>query len=133
MLSHDSGVLGNNLFNKNVDIIDVLRLIAPTGNPTKSDYNSIDTAGAGVRGTIAAFQSSPTNTSFPALSGDEYYLPLKNAPGSYFSLQDYIIVDTGINASPVRHPEIFQVTGLTSTTTSPYYLKVKKQKTWKLF
>ena len=69
---HSSGILSANTFNKNVDIIDVLRSTAVTG-----EFNQVDTAGAGKWGGNASntgqvnFQATPAGQSvatFPDLT-----------------------------------------------------------------
>jgi len=93
---HTSGVLGNNLFNKNVDLINVLRSTAATG-----ELNKIDTAGSGTWGGTG-FQATPAGQDpaiFPTLTGDKYYLPLKRTPYDangfqYYSENDILLIDT---------------------------------------
>ena len=67
---------------------------------------------------------------YHALTGDEFYLPLKFAPikqngDPYFVENDYIIINSAVSGS--GHPEIVQVLELTRTSVAPYYLKVKRQ------
>ena len=103
-------------------------------------YNQVDTAGAGQWGG-ASYQDS-VNTggtvepiTLSALTGDEYYLPLKFQPVTangdpYFGTSDYIIVDSavvGTGSSATSHPEILQITELTRINEAPYYIKVKRQ------
>ena len=49
MLAHTNGIITTTTFNQNVDIIDVLRVDAPTTTPAgmKTAYNRIDTGGSG--------------------------------------------------------------------------------------
>ena len=131
--AHADGILSDTLFNKNIDIINVLVV-----GTTDEGYNQVDTAGAGLWGG-AAYQQEVTNIggspvvepqSFPLLTGDEFYLPIKNQPiknngDPYFVENDYIIINSAITAS--GHPEIVQVLELTRTAVAPYYLKVKRQ------
>ena len=101
---HSSGILSNNTFNKNVDIIDVLRSTAETG-----EFNQVDTAGAGRWGGNASntgqvnFQATPAGQSvatFPDLTGtDKYYLPIKKTPyaadgSQYYTENDILLIDT---------------------------------------
>ena len=134
MLSHDSGVLGNNLFNKNVDIIDVLRLIAPTGNPTKSDYNRIDTAGAGNWGD-ATWSNAIASASLPDLPTGQFYLPLKYSPyhnvttlnpagEPYFAENDILLIDTAETGT--THAEFVKIVALPRINTAPYYVTVER-------
>ena len=109
---------------KNVDILNVL-----VKTSTDADYNEVNTEGTDPWGG-SEYQNARTNVTpnLPALTGDEYYLPIRDAdPNGYFAENDYIIINSGINASPLRHPEIVQIVELTSVTTSPFYLKVKRQ------
>ncbi len=109
---------------KNVDIVNVLVL-----TPSDANYNEVNSEGTDPWGGTE-YQNTRTNVTpnLPALSGDEYYLPIKNAdPNGYFKENDYIIINSGISTSPVRHPEIVQIVELTSVINSPYYLKVKRQ------
>ena len=121
------------LFNKNIDILNVLVKLT-----TEEGYNEVDTAGSGNWGG-AGFQAPRTALGgtpvvepqdLPALSGDEYYLPLLNAPNNldgtpYFVENDYIIINSAESAS--GHPEIVQVVELTRTSVAPYYIKVRRQ------
>jgi len=110
---HSSGILSANTFNKNVDIIDVLRSTASTG-----EFNQIDTAGSGEWGGNAShvgqvnFQATPAGQSvatFPDLTGtDKYYLPIKKTPyaadgSQYYTENDILLIDTeegyGLRAS----------------------------------
>ena len=131
--AHDDGILSDTLFNKNIDILNVLVV-----GTTDEGYNQVDTAGAGLWGG-AAYQQTVTSIggtpvvepqSLPSLTGDEFYLPLKFAPNKqngdpYFVENDYIIINSAVSGS--GHPEIVQVLELTRTSVAPYYLKVKRQ------
>ena len=131
--AHDDGILSDTLFNKNIDILNVLVKLT-----TEEGYNEVDTAGSGNWGG-AGFQAARTALGgtpvvepqdLPALSGDEYYLPLLNAPNNldgtpYFVENDYIIINSAETAS--GHPEIVQVVELTRTSVAPYYIKVRRQ------
>jgi hypothetical protein len=135
IVSHEDGIISQALFNKNVDILNVL-----VKQTNEEGYNQVDTAGAGQWGG-ASYQNS-INTGgavepiiLSGLSGDEYYLPLKFAPvkangDPYFGTNDYIIVDSatvGAGSSATSHPEILQVVELTRISEAPYYIKVKRQ------
>jgi hypothetical protein len=131
--AHADGILSDTLFNKNIDILNVLVL-----QTTDEGYNQVDTAGAGLWGG-AAYQQEVTNIggapavepqTLGVLTGDEYWLPLKFAPvkqngDPYFVENDYIIINSAVSGS--GHPEIVQVLELTRTSVAPYYLKVKRQ------
>ena len=140
--SHDSGVITETEFNQNVDIINVL--VVPTVNkfiPTPAEltagYNRVDTGGQGSWGGNSGssnFQAvvpggGPEGADLPALTGDEYYLPLKYKPTPYFEAGDFIIVDTAVNSVTGQHPEIVRITedGLAGASSAPYYIKVKRQ------
>jgi len=134
MMSHDTGILGNNLYNKNVDIIDVLRLTAPTGTVSKSDYNRVDTAGAGNWGD-ATWSNAISSASLPDLPAGEFYLPLKYSPYyqittanpagvPYFAEQDVLLIDTA--ESGTTHAEFVQIVSLPRINTAPYYIVVKR-------
>ena len=131
--AHADGILSDTLFNKNIDILNVLVL-----QTTDEGYNQVDTAGAGLWGGTA-YQQEVTNIggapavepqTLGVLTGDEYWLPLKFAPvkqngDPYFVENDYIIINSAVSGS--GHPEIVQVLELTRTSVAPYYLKVKRQ------
>lgn len=133
IFAHDDGIISETQFNKNVDILNVLVL----GN-TDEGYNEVDTAGSGPWGG-AAFQAPVENIGgapviepqdLPALTGDEYYLPLLNAPlkldgTPYFVENDFIIIDSAVTG--FTHPEIVQVLELTRAEVAPYYIRVKRQ------
>ena len=71
----------------------------------------------------------PEGADLPALTGDQYYLPLLNAPGDYFQEGDYLILDTVVDSLAGTHPEIVRVVpgGLVGAETAPYYLIVQRQ------
>ena len=131
--AHDDGVISDTLFNKNIDILNVL-----VKQTTEEGYNQVDTAGSGGWGG-AAYQQAVQSIGgspvvepqvFPLLTGDEFYLPIKNKPEKtngdpYFVENDYIIINSAVSAS--GHPEIVQIIELTRTSVAPYYLKVKRQ------
>jgi hypothetical protein len=142
--SHSSGILGQNTFNSNIDIVNVFVVSvvnqnAPTPAELTAGFNRIDTAGAGVWGGnsgVSNFQAAvpgagPEGATLPALTGLEYYIPMKYKPTPYFQAGDYIIIDTAISGSggSATHPEIVRVTedGLQGAETAPYYLKVRRQ------
>ena len=134
VFAHDDGILSDTLFNKNIDILNVLVI-----GTTAEGYNEVDTAGSGDWGG-AVYQQEISNIggnpvvepqTLPSLVGtDLYYLPLLNAPNKangdpYFVENDYIIINSAVSAS--GHPEIVQVVELTRTLVAPYYVKVKRQ------
>ena len=132
IVSHDDGILSDVLFNKNIDILNVKRL--PT---TTIGYNQVDTAGAGDWGGSSAYQQTINvggtiqPTVLPALTGDHFYLPLKNEPvdvngNPYFVENDYILVDSPVIGS-TEHPEFLKVVELTRINAAPYYIKVLRQ------
>jgi hypothetical protein len=138
--SHASGILGQNTYNQNIDLINVyvisvVNQLAPTVAELSAGFNKIDTAGAGVWGgntgtsnyQAAIPGAGPEGATLPALTGNEYYVPVKYKPTPYFQAGDYFIVDTGVSAS--THPEIVRITedGLVGAETEPYYLKVLRQ------
>ena len=142
--SHSSGILGQNTFNSNIDIINVFVVSVVNQNtPTPAEltagFNRVDTAGAGVWGGnsgVSNFQAAvpgagPEGATLPALTGLEYYIPMKYKPTPYFQAGDYIIIDTAISGSggSATHPEIVRITedGLQGAETAPYYLKVRRQ------
>ncbi len=137
---HVSGVLGNNSFNPNVDILNVYVVTVVNQNtPTQAEltagFNKIDTGGSGNWGGNSgpsSFQAAipgagPEGAILPALTGNEYYLPVKYKPTPYFQAGDYILIDTGITGS--THPELVRITedGLAGAEEAPYYLKVRRQ------
>ncbi len=123
--------------NKNVDILNVIVKLS-----TEQGYNQVDAWGDANWG-HSYFQNAQTNVggtqqpqNLPALSGDEFYLPLKVVPlvndsngnltQQYFAVGDYILIDTGISGTDI-YPEIVQITELTRTTEAPYVIKVKRK------
>ena len=123
--AHDDGIIVADLqFNKNIDILNVTRL-------TSSDdgYNQVDTAGAGNWG--GSSYQGDQSIGLPTLSGDEFYLPLKNKPDDadgnpYFVENDYIIVDSPV-VTTTGYPEFLKVVELTRINTAPYYIKVERK------
>ena len=126
--AHDDGILGPTSFNQNVDIVNVLAL--PESDP---NYNRVDTAGSddwgGTEYQALIPAGGPEGADLPALTGDQYYLPLLNAPGDYFQEGDYLILDTVVDSLAGTHPEIVRVAvgGLVGAETAPYYLVVQRQ------
>ena len=133
--THEDGILGDTLFNKNIDILNVLVV-----GTTDEGYNQVDTAGSGTWGGAAYQQAVNIGgiiepTDLAAISGDEFYLPLKNQPvkangDPYFGTNDYIIINSavvGSGSSATSHPEILQITELTRINAAPYYIKVKRR------
>ena len=103
VFAHDDGIISDTLFNKNIDILNVLVI-----GTTAEGYNEVDTAGSGDWGG-AVYQQEISNIggnpvvepqTLPSLVGtDEYYLPLLNAPNKangdpYFVENDYIIINS---------------------------------------
>ena len=128
---HATGDLGNNIYNSNVDIIDVLRVAT-----TSDVYNALDTAGSGEWGStdyqeeITQIPGTVEPTVLPALTGKQYYLPLKNSPydsngDQYFNENDILLLDTPETGS--RHAEFLKVVSLPRISTAPYYLVVERQ------
>ena len=127
--SHQDGVEPDGTFTKNVDILNVLVL-----QSTDDGYNAVDTAGSGTWGGAAdqeseTFDSDAEPQDIPALTGDEYYLPIKNSPNKsngdpYLVTGDYIIIDSAVSAS--GHPEIVQILEIVRSV-APYYLRVKRR------
>ena len=107
-IAHPTGILGNNLFNSNVDLIDVNRYVSGD-----SQYNEIDTTGSGNWGGVA-YQQEITNIggnpaiepqTLPALTGNQYYLPLLreslDAQGNpYFQENDILLIDSPDSSIP---------------------------------
>lgn len=98
-------------------------------NPTYY-VNEIDTGGAGDWGSTE-YQTAITGivggepSNLPALSGKNYYLPLRD-PVTY-NEGDYLLIDTIISGS--RHPEIVRIPigGLVRSSVAPYYIIVERQ------
>jgi len=105
---------------KTVDLITIVN-----GNSISPNYfvNQIDTPGSGDWGG-AGFRDEILAYSLPALSGNNYYLPLLTAPR--YSEGDFLLIDTQ-NGS--KHPEIVKIPtgGLVKTEAAPYYIKVQRQ------
>ena len=95
---HATGILGGNLFNSNVDLVSVLRVAT-----TSDVYNALDTAGSGEWGStdyqeeITQIPGVVEPTVLPALTGKQYYLPLKNSP--YDSNGDQYFTENDIPVS----------------------------------
>ena len=125
--SHTSGVLGNNLYDNNVDLITVLVSTASTG-----ELNKIDTAGSGDWGSTA-YQQTPAGqnaATFPTLTGDKYYLPIKRTPydvngNQYYNENDILLIDT-VEAG-TEYAEFVKITRLPQINTTPYYIEVQRQ------
>jgi len=135
--AHDDGIEPDGTFTKNIDILNVQVLAS-----TESGYNQVDTAGSGLWGG-SAYQQEITNIGgtptvepqeLDALTGDEYYLPIKNEPvqngDPYFTTGDYILIDSPTSGpwnAETAHPEIVQIVEVSRANVAPYYLKVKRQ------
>ena len=131
--AHSDGVEPDGSFTKNVDILNVLVL-----EPTDDGYNAVDTAGSGQWGG-SAYQQEVTNIGgtpevepqeLDTLTGDEYYLPIKNKPtlangDAYLSTNDFIIVNSAVSGS--GHPEFLQILEVMRANVGPYYLRVKRR------
>jgi len=101
-INHSSGILGNNLYNNNVDIVTVDRVAT-----SSSKYCTVDTAGTGNWGGIQ-YQDAITNIGgnpqiepqeLVQLTGNQVYIPLGQSPvdenGSpWLKENDYIIIDS---------------------------------------
>jgi hypothetical protein len=132
VIGHTSGILGNNLFNSNVDIISIARK-----NTADAEYNAVDTSGSGTWGG-SVFQNEITTIGgtpiiqpqvLPALSGNQYYLPIKNKPvdaadAQYFNENDILLIDTPTVGA--RHPEFVKVVSLPRINTAPFFLVVER-------
>ena len=131
IVSHNNGLTVDPLNpDKNVDLVNVL--VTGVNDP---GYNQINTAGFNYWGSnffrlaknqvggnpLVAPQDLPE---IPA-SENAYYMPLLNAPGGYYSVGDYILINSPITSN--GHPEIVEVVELTRPTVAPYYLKVRRQ------
>jgi hypothetical protein len=60
----------------------LITVAASAPSTSTGEYNEIDTAGTGAWGSTA-FQATPAGQSaatFPVLTGNKYYLPLKKTP-----------------------------------------------------
>ena len=139
IIAHTNGILGNNLYNKNVDILDVLRVNAPTTTPVgnKTAYNRIDTSGSGTWGDATYSQAIP-QAGLPALPTGQYYLPLKFSPfnnvttanpdgDQYFNENDILLIDSAETAT--GHAEFVKIVSLPRivSTNAPYYIVVTRQ------
>jgi len=136
-IAHTNGILGNNVYNKNVDIVDVLRIAATTPTGSKSDYNRIDTGGSGAWGDSTWSQAIP-QANLPALPTGQYYLPLKYSPynnisvanpngDQYFNENDILLIDSAETAT--GHAEFVKIVSLPRivASNSPYYIVVSRQ------
>jgi hypothetical protein len=106
---------------KPVDLVTVVNGIV--GNATYY-INEIDTPGNGDWGGTG-FQDPVVAYSLPALTGNQYYLPLKNA--SVYAEGDYLLINTTVISG--RNPEIVKIPvgGLVRTSVIPYYIIVERQ------
>ena len=118
-ISTHSGTTGIPL-NKNVDFITII----------SGFDNQLDTAGSGPWGGTffqqpVSVYNSDSGAPLSALSGKQYYLPLKNIPN--YSEGDDLIIDSTI-ASGI-HPEIVKISpgGLVRVQNAPYYIIVERQ------
>ena len=132
-ISHTSGVLGNNLFNSNVDIISVARVAT-----TDVRYNAVDTSGSGDWGG-SVYQNQITTIGgtpliepqvLPVLTGNQYYLPIKNKPvdlsgAQYFEENDILLIDTD-SSGGTKHPEFVRVVSLPRINVAPFFLVVER-------
>ena len=125
-VQHAIGAQPDETFIRNIDLLNVAVLTSLEDN-----YNQLDTSGDGDWGA----DSFKIVTGLPTLTAaDEYYLPIKNSPNRpdgnpYFIAGDTIILDSpeqGTWYSETHHPEFLEIIEVVSTT-SPYYLKVKRQ------
>jgi hypothetical protein len=131
-ITHTSGILGNNLFQSNVDLITVTRVAV-----SDARYNAVDTSGSGDWGGTV-FQNEITTIGgtpsvepqvLSALSGNQYYLPIKNKPvdaagAQYFTENDILLVDTAITGN--KHPEFVKIVSLPRINVAPYYIIVER-------
>ena len=114
---------------KTIDLVTIINSI-----PGITDYyvNQIDTAGSGDWGGIS-YQVAITNilgappNNLPALTGNQFYLPLQTAPT--YNEGDYLLIDTPVITGLAQHPEIVRIPtgGLVRTGTYPYYIIVERQ------
>ena len=132
-ISHTSGILGNNLFNSNVDIISVARVAT-----TDVRYNAVDTSGSGDWGG-SVYQNQITTIGgtpliepqvLPVLTGNQYYLPIKNKPvdlagDQYFEENDILLIDTD-SSGGTKHPEFVRVVSLPRINVAPFFLVVER-------
>ena len=115
---------------KNVDLVNVL--VTGVNDP---GYNQINTAGFNYWGSnffrLAKTQVggnpvvAPQDLPEIPLSENAYYMPLLNSPAGYYTVGDYILINSPIVTN--GHPEIVEVVELTRPTVAPYYIKVKRQ------
>ena len=132
-ITHTSGILGNNLFNSNVDIISVARVAT-----TDVRYNAVDTSGSGDWGG-SVYQNQITTIGgtpliepqvLPVLTGNQYYLPIKNKPvdlsgAQYFEENDILLIDTDASGG-TKHPEFVRVVSLPRINVAPFFLVVER-------
>jgi len=106
----------------NVDIVSIIT----------TNSNQIDTPGNGVWGSTATnadYQQSfvSAGITLPALSGNYYYLPLKNSPtgANSISVNDFLYINSAPSTN--RWPELVQVDELSQISGSgPYWIRVKR-------
>ena len=138
IFSHNTGILGANTFNLNIDLINVFVItvanqFVPTPAELAAGFNRVDTEGSAPWGGPVYQEvqdgAGPEGADLPELTGAEYYLPVKYKPTPYFQAGDYLIVDSPVNSVTGTHPEIVRVTedGLQGAETAPYFLKVRRQ------
>ena len=103
------------MFNSNVDIISVARKTT-----ADAEYNAVDTSGSGTWGG-SVFQNEITTIGgtpiiqpqvLPALSGEQYYLRIKNKPvtatgDQYISENDILLIDTPTVGG--QHPNLLEL------------------------
>lgn len=97
-----------------------------------TNSNLIDTPANAVWGSTATNADSQQSfvsagITLPAVTGNYYYLPLKNAPigTNSISVNDFLIINSAPSAG--RYPEIVQVDELSQISGSgPYWIKVKR-------
>ena len=113
--------------NKNVDLVTIVNGIP--GNPSYF-VNELDTAGSGDWGGNEYQQpvigiTGPEPNNLPALTGKQFYLPLRDQPT--YNEGDFLIIDTTVFGS--RHPEIVRIPtgGLVRVNVAPYYIIVERQ------
>ena len=134
LTTHGSGANPDGTFTPNVDLLNVANV-----TQGQDGYNIADFAGGSDWGSTA-YQAARTitvngvNQTLPALTGDEYYLPLKYSTLRsnglpYISAGDIVLLDSptgGAWNAETAHPEFLEVVSVL-TDASPYYLKVKRK------
>jgi hypothetical protein len=105
--------------------VDIVSIITTNSNLIDTPANAV----WGSTATNADFQQSFTSAgiTLPAVTGNYYYLPLKNAPigTNSISVNDFLIINSTPSAG--RYPEIVQVDELSQISGSgPYWIKVKR-------